>query len=382
MKKKFVGAIIIIACFAAIFSCSNTGSEDVVYTLASPENYKFINETIAVSYEIIQPNASCEDSYLSDISKAIEYKGHLYIMAAENTSIVKTSTIFIFTDKGEFVKRFSTGRGPGEFISAGGFTIDRENDVLEVFSMLSIYRYTLAGDFIEKIDLPKKIYLGFENINGNYFLHTPRITKNNNHYYHLYNPADNSIESYFQGVELPLGQSCAIYYGEDGTLLFNNPYSGTFYTLNDSLKTERVFRFEPFVPDEMLMTPYSNNPSDKNQFDGLFKGYYSSIKLLSGIGDNLLSLRSSYEQKGKNILFDKRNGDTYYGIFEDAWYMRLLCADSQWHYYTISPSYLEKFVQFEFHSDIARKLVEELGDILNQDPDGEGNPIIIKVRYE
>ena len=87
-------------------------------------------------------------------------------MATETNSIHSTNTIFIFTDSGEFIKKFSLGRGAGEFPVASGMDIDKGNDILEVYSGFTsgIYRYTLDGKFVEMKELPRKSYLGMEKI--------------------------------------------------------------------------------------------------------------------------------------------------------------------------------------------------------------------------
>ena len=219
MKRFFS---IILVCVTFFCSCSDAGNGDTVFTLSIPDNCKFMDGTVKVSYEIVQPQADCLDAFMGSISKVIEHKGYMYIMAAQTNSMLQTNTIFIFTDSGEFIKKFSLGRGAGEFPVASGMNIDKENDILEVYSMFTsgIYRYTLDGEFIEMIELPRKTYIGMEKSGGCYLLYTPRITAKNSHYFHLYNPQSGELKSYFEGVELPLSTGSAIYKDKDGKFCF------------------------------------------------------------------------------------------------------------------------------------------------------------------
>lgn len=337
-----------------------------------------------VSYEIVQPQASCTDAYMSAISKVIEHKGRLYIMATETNSILRTNTIFIFTDSGEFIKKFSLGRGAGEFPVASGMDIDKANDILEIYSVFTsgIYRYTLDGKFIEMKELPRKTYLGMEKAGDSYFLYTPRITAKNTHYFHLYNPESGELKSYFEGVELPLFVGSAIYKDETGKLHFTKPYNGVFYTLDDSLNARVAFRFEPTIDEQYLTLPIPNNKTGWERLDELSYNKYRSVHLLAKSGESLFSLDVSYNGKGFNLLYHKRTGETFFGIFEKAFFARLVSIDNMWHYFVISPEKLEQFMQYEFHTEAGKQIVNALAKYQQMDPDCEGNQIIIKVRYE
>ena len=381
MKK----AILLLISFLFAVSCVNkSADEEIVYTLDTPENYKYLGENIKVSYEIVQPQANCLDAYMSAISKVIEHKGRLYIMAAENNSIYRTNTIFIFADSGEFIKRFPLGRGAGEFLGASGMDIDKANDILEIYSMVTsgIYRYTLDGDFIEMKELPRKTCLGMEKWDDSYLLYTPRITAKNNHYFHLYNTKSGETTSYFEGVELPLSGGSAIYKDESGKLFFSKPYSGVFYTLDDSLHTLEAFRFEPSIAEEHLASSIPNDDTGRARLDELANNKYSSVHILAKSGENLFSLDIGYDGKGMKLLYNGETGETFYGIFEKAWYIPLVSADNLWHYFVISPEKLEKFMQQEFHTETAKQIVNDLAKYRQQDPDSEGNQIIVKVKYE
>jgi hypothetical protein len=385
MKSKSNQIFLVLLLISVICSCArNVGDGELVYKLSTPENCNFLNESIKVSYEIVQPQASCTDAYMSAISKIIEHKGRLYIMATETNSILRTNTIFIFTDSGEFIKKLSLGRGAGEFPAAGGMDVDKANDILEVYSGFSsgIYRYTLDGEFIEMIELPRKTYIGMEKSGGSYLLYTPRITAKNSHYFHLYNPQSGELKSYFEGVELPLSSGSAIYKDKDGKFLFAKPYSGDFYTFDDSLNAVPAFRFEPTIPQDALQSSIPNDKAGSKQLDELSYNKYRSVRMLAKLGEDLYSVDALFDSKSVKLLYNKKTGESFYGIFERAWFASLVSADNLWHYYVISPERLEKFMQQEFHTETAKQIVNDLAKYQQMDPDCEGNQIIIKVRYE
>ena len=385
MKSKSNQIFLVLLLISVICSCArNVGDGELVYTLSTPENCKILDESIKVSYEIVQPQASCMDAFMSSIDKVVEYKGRLFIMAAETNSIYRTNTIFIFTDSGEFIKKLSLGRGAGEFPVASGMDVDKANDILEVYSVFSsgIYRYTLDGEFIEMIELPRKTYIGMEKSGGCYLLYTPRITAKNSHYFHLYNPQSGELKSYFEGVELPLSPGSSIYKDKDGKFLFAKPYSGDFYTFDDSLNPVPAFRFEPTIPQDALQSSIPNDQAGSKQLDELSYNKYSSVQMLAKLGEDLYSVDATFDGKGVKLLYNKKTGETFYGIFESAWFASLVSADNLWHYYVISPERLEKFMQQEFHTETAKQIVNDLAKYQQMDPDSEGNQIIVKVKYE
>lgn len=385
MKSKSNQILLVLLLISVICSCArNVGDGELVYTLSTPENCKILDESIKVSYEIVQPQASCMDAFMSSIDKVVEYKGRLFIMAAETNSIYRINTIFIFTDSGEFIKKLSLGRGAGEFPDAGGMDVDKANDILEVYSAFSsgIYRYTLDGEFIEMIELPRKTYIGMEKSCGCYLLYTPRITAKNSHYFHIYNPQSGELKSYFEGVELPFSAGSAIYKDKDGKFLFAKPYSGVFYTFDDSLNAVPAFRFEPTIPQDALQSSIPNDKAGSKQLDELSYNKYRSVQILAKLGEDLYSVAASFDGKSVKLLYNKKSGETFYGVFERALFMPLVSTDNLWHYYVISPERLEKFMQQEFHTETAKQIVNDLAKYQQMDPDSEGNQIIVKVKYE
>ena len=95
MKSKSNQILLVLLLISLICSCArNVGDGELVYKLSTPENCNFLNESIKVSYEIVQPQASCMDAFMSSIDKVVEYKGRLFIMAAETNPIYRTNTIF------------------------------------------------------------------------------------------------------------------------------------------------------------------------------------------------------------------------------------------------------------------------------------------------
>ena len=93
-------------------------------------------------------------------------------------------------------------------------------------------------------------------------------------------------------------------------------------------------------------------------------------------------MKAAYGNKVWDIIYDIRNGATFYNIFEGFPSAVFIGNDDEWLYYSISPVSIEKMAEKEFKNDVAKNLVKDLYKIIESDPQREGNPIIIKVKYE
>lgn len=88
------------------------------------------------------------ESLMSHASNIVIYKNKIYI------SDVKTESIKVFTDKGEFIKSFhKQGSGPQDYVKLTDFSVD--NDCIYILDMLSraVLIYNLDLDFLERVKL-------------------------------------------------------------------------------------------------------------------------------------------------------------------------------------------------------------------------------------
>ena len=58
--------------------------------------------------------------------------------------------------------------------------------------------------------------------------------------------------------------------------MFNKPYNGTFYTLDDSLNAVPVFRFEPTASQDDFKSAIQNNEAGSRRLDELTSDKYVS----------------------------------------------------------------------------------------------------------
>lgn len=358
-------------CVMAFFSCAENSNEEevVIYKLAAPEDYKYLDENIKVSYEIITLDNSKEESLLPDISELHVHSNKLYIRAAGG--------VYIFDDKGGYIAKLEQGRGPGEFIGASDLFINK-NGELEVLSRTDIYKFTLNGDFIGKIELPKRMFVEFAEFGNKYLLSTPRITKKTTHFFYVYDPQTQEEIPLIQGVERPLSEfNFNLFSDEYGSYYFTTLYSGLYYRLNEDLHIEKKFRFEPSISDDKLKTSIS-----EDAIDNLSSNCYCVFYACRDINKKYFLLKASYGNHVRDIIYDRINGITFYNVFEGFLSAIFIGADSEWLYYSISPGAIDKMAEKEFINDVGKNLVNDLCKIIENDSQREGNPIIIKVKYE
>lgn len=91
------------------------------------------------------------------------YKGCIYILDK------KKHSVFIFTDKGKFVKEINRmGKGPGEYTDIKYFEINPYEETIDIMSKTgTLYRYTFDGNFIESFFAPDDLRAAsfFSNLN-------------------------------------------------------------------------------------------------------------------------------------------------------------------------------------------------------------------------
>ena len=368
MKLKY---FVIILFTHVILSCANSIDTGMnVYSLAVPEHYKNLDGNVKVSYEILALDDSEEEALLPDISELHIHKNKLYIRAAGG--------VYIFDDGGSFITKLEQGRGPGEFIGASDLLLN-ENGELEILSRTDIYKYTLNGDFIDKIELPKRLYVEFVKMGDKYLLSTPRITKKTTHFLYVFDPQTKEEIPLMQGVERPLSQfSFNLFADTDGSYCFTTPYSGTYYKLEKDLSVQKVFRFEPSIPEEELLDPIV----EYDKIDNLSASCYGMFYRCRNLNKKYFSLQAGYGNRAWDIVYDIKNGVTFYSIFEGFPSVIFIGNDDEWLYYSISPATIDKMAEKEFKTDAGKNLVSDLCKIIEKDPQREGNPIIIKVKYE
>lgn len=370
LQNMGIKCVVLILLVQIFLSCANNNDTGMnVYSLAVPEHYKYLDGSVKVSYDILVLDDCKEEALLPNISELHIHKNKLFIRAEGG--------VYIFDDKGNYIDKLEQGRGPGEFIGASDILIN-DNDELEVLSITDIYKFTLNGDFIDKIELPKRLYMEFAKMGNKYLLSTPRTTKKTTHFFYAYDPLTKEEFPLMQGVERPLSQfNFNLFKDNEGSYCFTTLYSGTYYKLGNDLSVQKVFRFEPSIPEEKLLDPIV----EYDKMDNLSGGSYGMFYHCRNLKNKYFSLKAAYGNKVWDIIYDIESGVTFYNIFEGFPSAVFIGNDSEWLYYSITPGSIDKMAEKEFKTETANNLLKDLCKIIESDPQREGNPIIIKVKY-
>ena len=95
------------------------------------------------------PLETTDESLLDDFRKVIITLSHIYIH-----DDFKGGGIAIFDKEGNFIKRISNGRGPGELVRLYDIDFDKKNNELVAYQHSFLLFFTPSGEFIRQQRLP------------------------------------------------------------------------------------------------------------------------------------------------------------------------------------------------------------------------------------
>ena len=101
------------------------------------------------------PLETTDESLLDDFRKVVITPSHIYIH-----DDFKGGGIVVFDNEGNFIKRISNGRGPGELIRLYDIDFDEKNNELVVYQHSYLLFFTPSGEYIRQQRLP----IGFDNL--------------------------------------------------------------------------------------------------------------------------------------------------------------------------------------------------------------------------
>lgn len=163
-NRKFIWAL-----FLILMSCTTeekTSKADSFLTFEMPEylmgnNLNLKASTLADSIWYV-PLQTSSKSLITDKIEHLKYKnGYFYLMDDY------AKTIFVFSDKGKFIRTISNkGEGPKEFHWCYQLAVD-DNHVYILDVLKKIRKYTLEGEWVKDIILPKQAYRLLSFGNGN-----------------------------------------------------------------------------------------------------------------------------------------------------------------------------------------------------------------------
>ncbi len=350
-------------------SCTNEVLVSGAYPIPMPQELKDVGNNITADFEILQLQTGEKDTLLADIKKVVSLYDRLYLLSQSNGSV------YIFGNDGSFVKKLSQGRGPGEFLSAYDILIDRTNENLEVLSGANVFRYDRDGNFINKIELPRALIMEFGKVGDKYLLYTPRITDKNKYYFRLYDSQTGAESNLVEGFPLPLVEMKP-HIGQDrnGEIYFNGMCGETLYTINEDGICKEICRFAPFISDiPTFEIEHFSDLADK------ITDKYICFCGVRNVGTHLLEMCVCSDRL-YNIVYDTSSKTAYRSIFDGVQGIDYVGYDSQWSYYAVYPYLVSEMDSVSKMHPMARQIVEGMRPIAEKDI--EGNPIIIKLKYE
>lgn len=371
MKKSIILALL----FGAVISCGDNATRKTDHITIdignSLDNYPTIdNSKYSVDYEIITLASEEANQIIPSISKVVSHKDYIYMLSG-----MPNESVFIYKDDGSFVKRIDRGHGPGEFLSSFDIIVDDVTGDLEILDRaFAIHRYSPAGEFKEKIALPKlgdisefcKVnesdYLIFnfahskKNIDGTYFSTTRDGEKLSDY---ISKPSD--VTNMLIGTHI---------FKSGSDIYINGVYGNTVYKLNDTI-------ISPLITINPILDANSNilhkdviGDNELYMFMD-FRIYDSenlacfSVKLLSQ----------------KPIIFDIKENKAYKGLFFDATYMSFEGGDNKGEYLVVNPVMIGRLAEVKFETAIEKEIADKLISMTDEAAI-EGNPYLIRVTYK
>ncbi|PWD99020.1 6-bladed beta-propeller [Marinilabilia rubra] len=238
MKKIFFTTAFI---FFLIASCneSNVEKKDIEKIFVDCDDVEGISHNdYFENIELINLETS-QKSLIHKINRLYFFKEKIYILDK------KQNSIFVFDKTGRFFRKIrNVGRGPGEYIQIGDFTIDEKNNEIIVSMEIpkKVYRYNLSGNFNNSFKV-NDCYGAFISIVGNKIV-LSGINEKYDYTTHEYNKSTGEFikstdkkckNSYnypmIRGMYPNMIKSSKSYY--------NQPLDRYIFSLNDSAKRRR-----------------------------------------------------------------------------------------------------------------------------------------------
>lgn len=322
----------------------------------------FDDDKYKVTYKYIQLYEGKNDTALYQIRKIIKHDSLLFVLT---TGTHKSNwCVYIWNDKGKFVKKLPIGRGHGEHIMPLDIVIDKQEDVLYVLAQHSfLYSYSLKGDFIEKKRLPNRMFMEFMKINNYYLMLHPFHKKENDFFFYIVNDSmiiNKQIEKYKNRRNyMDMLQFC-----DDNDKYFCiPPYGNMIYNIDTA-----TFSCTPFA----VIDPV---PSIENS-------YYDQ-KEIRDYGINRLNIFLNQSLIRFNIFKDETKS-IIYDILSDRCYYHFLSNINARYVGSLKDGEIYDFTHFKgkvngIYSKLENEIVEGYRYVYDEKIDGS---IILIINYE
>lgn len=264
------------------YSCTNPKSSDFqskIVNFGNIKAYKTSDLISEIDFVKLETNSS---SHFGKIDQIMIYNNKIYIL----DSYPGPPSVFVFSIDGKFINKImNVGNGPGEYLSADCFGIDKNKGLILLLDRQSntIVRYRIGDlSFVDKLKIQTPtpasfIYNPAENLYYYYY----SLKDNNNKHIEITTEKGATVNKLIDpepSGRIVHGCQCNFYHFEDNICVF--PYfSNKIYTVNKDtayVKYELLFG-DNKMPDQDLFT---NNSSSGAIMKEMMSGDEGRIRML------------------------------------------------------------------------------------------------------
>ncbi len=298
----------------------------IIVDTSSAEHALDISELLDLDQvEIIKLETG--DDCLTTLSGAIKIINDHIIIGDETTN-----RLLLFSRKGNFVRNIGNrGRGPGEYVELGGFTIIKDSVYVQDARQNKIIVYPLEGSGFREIVLDPPIYYVdlFSNHDHLYFVtnyapteeHYANLVamdiRNGKREYHIpYDPSVDELELAWglNGYTASNGSETLVIYGRNDTI---------YRVSDDGIHRQYVMDFtRNKIPASLL-----NENGMRVLGESLKNGYNSGLDEIHNLSDFFFAEFSEGSEKRLKLIYDKRQDNVLLGellVIDDMGELQIL----------------------------------------------------------
>lgn len=317
-----------------------------------------------------------KEIYIEDMEKCVDFK----MLFPENTSYIATPltidscctpyigmklqienndfllgdsqfahVVYRYDSMGRFMNMIGKrGYGPEEYSALKDFIVS--NDTISIVSLGSpgdcIYRYKDSGEFLGKIEIPKKIVSLARNASGEYIVNSGRNIYNSSWQITHYSSDWSVLEEYFElssdGSNVPVMESN--FSVDRDKVFYHEAFNNQLYVLEESLKPSYSIMFDGVENFHNVHEGDFVKAIERLYKQGFYlvDSYLESDKLLFLV---MSYLKDSRTQKQVLLVYDKEQniGQRYETEQEDL-YIGNLCIENDILYCMAPENFVRRYV--------------------------------------
>ncbi|MFA8434031.1 MAG: 6-bladed beta-propeller [Marinifilaceae bacterium] len=302
LLKRSILILVVVSAGFALTNCNQSIEDTSIKTiqLADLNEKQSIDATQMVKHIQLIPLEFNEDCAIESLDQIDLYRDTIFILSNDQ--------LFLFNKKGKFISKFaSVGKGPGEYLSAFNFSIDRKAKQICIYDYMQdkIQVYDIKGKFIKKIPIGKS-WQTIDNGNGNYVSYPLNILGNQPHSIVVVNTQGDTLKTFNNFLKFKLtGNPFLIHhvgalYKKKNQIAFHQYLSDTLFYVN----TEKL----ELIP-HYILKGFNTLPL---RFLGDIEAFEKSSDNYSWLNRiqesaNYLYLTFKNEGSRKNILYSKQD---------------------------------------------------------------------------